>query len=120
MTPKNTMSPITTHILDLSSGRPARGVPVTLEFRTRKQAWKLLGKGKTDAHGRLKNLLPDRYRLEAGTYRLHFDVAAYFRAQRRESFFPEASVIFTVKNTRRHYHVPLLLSSYGYSTYRGS
>ena len=114
------MRDITTHVLDLSSGWPAKGVPVTLEFRTRNGTWEILGKSKTDADGRVKNLLPEGHRLKAGTYRLHFAVAAYSRARKRDSFFPEASVIFVVKNTARRYHVPLLLSAYGYSTYRGS
>ena len=115
-----TMSPITTHVLDLASGRPAKGVPVTLEFRSGKKAWRVLGRGKTDADGRLKNLLTSSHRLKAGVYRLHFDLAVYSRGAARGCFFPEAAVVFTVKDTARHYHMPLLLSPYGYSTYRGS
>lgn len=114
------MSPITTHLLDLSSGKPASSVPVTLEIREGEQSWKLLGSGTTDADGRVKNLLPENSRLLPGTYRISFQVSRYFRAQKIESFFPEASIVFTVHDTAQHYHVPLLLSPHGYTTYRGS
>ncbi len=120
MTANSSMSPITTHVLDLASGKPAAGVPVTLAVRQGGQDWKTLGGGTTDADGRLKALLPQGFRLEAGTYRLQFNLAAYFRAQRMESFYPEASVVFTVHDTSQNYHVPLLLSPHGYTTYRGS
>ncbi len=114
------MSAITTHVLDTSKGRPAAGVPVVLEFRGAGHDWKVLGRGHTDADGRLKNLLPAGGRLEPGTYRLTFDAAAYFRAQNLESFYPEVSLAFAVRDAAQHYHVPLLLSPYGYTTYRGS
>ncbi|HXN25007.1 MAG TPA: hydroxyisourate hydrolase [Candidatus Dormibacteraeota bacterium] len=114
------MSAITSHVLDLSLGKPASGVFVTLELRNTNQNWKVLGSGKTDADGRVKNLLADEFRLESGTYRIHFDVAEYFRAQNVESFYPEASVVFTVRDSTQHYHVPLLLSPHGYTTYRGN
>ncbi len=114
------MSRITTHILDLSSGQPARAVDVTLELLAKKRRWILVGKGKTDADGRLKTLLPEGSRLKTGTYRLNFAIAAYFRAQKRDCFFPVASVVFNVRNATQHYHLPLLVSPYGYSTYRGS
>ena len=114
------MSPITTHVLDLASGRPAKGVPVTLEIRLGKKAWRILGRGKTDADGRLKNLITAGRRLKGGVYRLHFDLARYSRSAGRNCFFPEASIVFAIKDTARHYHVPLLLSPYGYATYRGS
>ena len=114
------MNPITTHILDLSNGKPAEGVPVTLAIRQGGQDWKTLGGGTTDADGRLKTLLPQGLRLEAGTYRLQFNLAAYFRAQKVETFYPEASIVFTVHDASQNYHVPLLLSPHGYTTYRGS
>ncbi len=114
------MSAITTHVLDLASGKPAAGVPVTLAARRGEQDWKILGKGTTDADGRLKTLLPEGARVEPGTYRLQFDLVAYFRTKGTESFYPEASVVFTVRDTSLHYHVPLLLSPHGYITYRGS
>ncbi len=114
------MSAITTHVLDTSKGRPASGVPVVLEIRSAGDDWRVLGRGKTDGDGRLVSLLPAGSHLEAGTYRLNFDAAAYFRAQNVESFYPEVSVIFTIRDAAQHYHVPLLLSPYGYTTYRGS
>lgn len=114
------MSSITTHILDLSSGKPAGKVPVTLEIHEGKQGWRPLGSGDTDQDGRVKNLLAENFRLIPGTYRLSFQVSRYFRAQKIESFFPEISVVFTVSDTLQHYHVPLLLSPHGYTTYRGS
>jgi 5-hydroxyisourate hydrolase len=113
-------NPITTHVLDLSSGRPANGVPVILEFRDEKGDWRLLGQGATDANGRLKSLLPDGFRLEMGTYRLQFDLSGYYRAKKMESLYPEASVVFTVRDAGEHYHLPLLLTPHGYTTYRGS
>jgi 5-hydroxyisourate hydrolase len=114
------MSPITTHVLDTARGRPAASVPVILEFRAGETGWKQLGHGKTDADGRAKELLPTGARLEAGTYRLRFDAAVYFRAQGIESFHPEIVVEFLVREAARHYHVPLLMSPYSYTTYRGS
>lgn len=114
------MSAITTHVLDMSNGRPASGVPVVLESRSAGNEWRTLGRGKTDADGRLANLLPARSPLEPGTYRLIFDVATYFRARNAESFYPEVAVVFTIRDATQHYHVPLLLNPYGYTTYRGS
>ncbi len=114
------MSPITTHVLDTTKGRPANGVSVVLEFRSAGNNWKLLGRGKTDADGRLSSLLPAGSRLEKGTYRLTFEVSAYFRAQNVESFYPEVSMVFAVRDATQHYHIPLLLSPYGCTIYRGS
>ncbi len=114
------MGAITTHILDTARGRPADSVPVLLEVHSATQGWKALARGHTDSDGRVQNLLPSGARLELGTYRLTFDVAAYFRAQGLESFFPEVSLVFAVRDAAQHYHVPLLLSPYGYTTYRGS
>jgi 5-hydroxyisourate hydrolase len=114
------MSAITTHVLDLSRGRPAGGVPVVLEIRSVEGDWQVIGQGRTDTDGRLKELLPDGAPLTAATYRLTFDTSAYFAAQRIESFYPEVKVVFSVRDASAHYHVPLLLSPFGYSTYRGS
>lgn len=110
-------SPITTHILDLERGVPAAGVTVRLERLG--DDWDLLGEGRTDDDGRASNLMGDRA-LEAGTYRLTFAVGPYHEAHLGRAFFPEVSVTFLVAETDRHYHVPLLLSPFGYSTYRGS
>ncbi len=114
------MSAITTHVLDTARGRPASGVPVLLEMRRQDGAWSTLGRGSTDADGRLRDLLSAEHALQAGSYRLTFDTAAYFRAQGLEGFYAEVTVAFEVRDTAQHYHVPLLLSPYGYSTYRGS
>ena len=113
------MSAITTHILDLAHGRPAANVAVTLELQS-DQGWQVLGQGTTDADGRLKSLLPDDFTFAAGVYRLTFATGAYFAARNIESFYPQVSISFIVRDAAEHYHVPLLLSPFGYSTYRGS
>lgn len=113
------MSAITTHILDTARGRPASGVPVVLEVEAA-GSWREIGRGETDADGRLKDLLPADFKLAAGSYRLTFDTSRYFNAQKTESFYQTVTVTFIVTDAAQHYHVPLLLSPYGYSTYRGS
>ncbi len=113
------MSPITTHILDVSRGCTAEGVAVTLEYRE-DGAWSLLGQRKTDSDGRVRDLLSEGAELRAGIYRLTFDTGGYFQKQSLESFYPTVVISFSVKDTSQHYHVPLLLSPFGYSTYRGS
>ena len=114
------MSAITTHILDTSRGRPASGVRVVLELRSADDDWKEIGRGVTDADGRLKGLLPAGATLAEATYRLTFDTEGYFSSQNIESFYPEVIIVFSVRDRSEHYHVPLLLNPYGYSTYRGS
>jgi 5-hydroxyisourate hydrolase len=114
------MSKITTHILDLAQGRPAAGVPVTLEFQTNLSLWEPIAAAQTDNDGRIRNWLASEYSLKAGTYRIRFDTGAYFAARNQNFFFPEVMVVFAVQDTTQHYHVPLLLSPFGYSTYRGS
>ena len=111
------MSHVTTHVLDTASGKPAPGVPVTLS-RLDGAGWVRLAGGTTDADGRIKELGPER--LPAGTYRLAFDTGAYFAARSAETFFPEVTITFGVAAAEPHYHVPLLLSPFAYSTYRGS
>jgi len=112
-------SPITTHVLDTARGRPADGVGVLLEARSGSDSWSELARGVTDADGRLRELLPGG-RLPPGIYRLTFDTGAYFRARGVQCFYPSVAVVFEVKDADEHHHVPLLLSPYGYSTYRGS
>jgi 5-hydroxyisourate hydrolase len=114
------MSPITTHILDTSCGRPARGVVVILERQAPGDSWTELAHGVTNDDGRCAGLLPDATPLHAGIYRLRFATAAYFVARGVRTFYPEVQVNFQVEDAGAHYHVPLLLSPYGYSTYRGS
>jgi 5-hydroxyisourate hydrolase len=113
------MSGITTHVLDTSRGRPAAGVPVTLEVKL-DDGWRVVGRGATDADGRLRDLLPGDFQLTEGDYRLTFDAGAYLSASGAEGFYTEVVVSFVVRDAATHYHVPLLLSPYGYSTYRGS
>lgn len=112
------MKSISTHVLDVARGKPAHDVPVHLE-RQEGSTFTSLKCGKTDADGRVKDLVPEG-QLTAGTYRLTFDTAAYFGAQGIDGFYPEAAILFVVKDAEAHYHVPLLLSPFGYSTYRGS
>ncbi len=110
-------SPITSHILDTASGQPAAGVAVLLEFHA-KDAWKEVGRERTNDDGRAVELLAGP--LTPGTYRLTFETGDYFRSQGGESFHPSVSVTFGVATADEHYHVPLLISPFGYTTYRGS
>jgi 5-hydroxyisourate hydrolase len=114
------MSKITTHILDTSRGRPASGVAVALEIQSGERNWELLGRGETDADGRVRDLLPQGHALIPGRYRLRFDTGSYFATHSSEGFYPEVFITFIVRDATEHYHVPLLLNPYGYSTYRGS
>jgi 5-hydroxyisourate hydrolase len=114
------MSPITTHVLDLSSGRPAKGVAVALAFRTGDDRWEDLALGVTDADGRIGDLLPEGATLAVGVYRLQFETHDYFLERGLRAFHPSVVVNFLVDDPSDHFHVPLLLSPFGYSTYRGS
>jgi 5-hydroxyisourate hydrolase len=107
-------SPITTHVLDTALGRPAAGVEIRL-FRGAAE----LARGTTNDDGRIADLLAPGT-LEAGTHRLTFATGPYFAATGRPVFYPEVSIEFTVAAPGEHYHIPLLLSPFGYSTYRGS
>ena len=110
---------ITTHVLDIAQGTPAAGVTVILEIR-QADGWSPVGRGTTDGDGRLTTLMGAR-ELMPGTYCLTFDLGDYHKAQGLTApFFPEAKVTFSVRDTGRHYHVPLLISPFGYSTYRGT
>jgi len=113
------MSGISTHVLDTSIGRPAAGVPVTLEALSG-AGFVGISRGATDANGRIAQLLPAGTALAPGFYRLNFDTAAYFDARGVAWFFPHVAIVFGVADAAQHYHVPLLLSPFGYSTYRGS
>lgn len=114
------MSAITTHVLDTSLGRPAAGLSVLLERVSGEGSPAELARGSTDADGRLRDLLPEGERPEPGVYRLTFHTGAYFRERGVRGFYPEVSILFEVQDPGEHHHVPLLLSPYGYSTYRGS
>ncbi len=113
-------SPITTHVLDTMQGKPAVGVPIALEHLDSSGKWVELARGTTDSDGRIKNLLPNGRLLASGTYRMNFETAAYFEASGIKGFYPSVPVIFELQQPGEHYHIPLLLSPYGYSTYRGS
>jgi 5-hydroxyisourate hydrolase len=113
------MSAITTHVLDTSRGRPAAGVPVELEA-TDGASWRRVGRGVTDDDGRLRSLMPPAGVLEPGVYRLTFDTGGYFRTVNAAAFYPRVIVEFTVVDGESHYHVPLLLNPFGYTTYRGT
>lgn len=111
---------ITTHVLDTSLGAPAANVAVVLEWLDAYGAGHPIGSARTDTDGRARDLLSPDVSLEPGRYRLTFDVAAYYTATRRETFYPQVTVTFEVRDATQHYHVPLLVSPFGYSTYRGS
>jgi 5-hydroxyisourate hydrolase len=111
------MSTLSTHVLDAASGLPAAGMRVTLERRDG-DGWQPLGEGMTDDDGRVRDLAPGG--LGSGVHRLVFATGDWFAASGRTGFYPEVPVVFDVTGTGRHYHVPLLLSPYAYSTYRGS
>lgn len=108
------MSSLSTHVLDTSIGKPAQGVAVSLESLT----GEALGSGTTDADGRVGAIGPER--LDAGSYRLTFASGDYFAASGTTGFYPEVVIAFTIDDPDQHYHVPVLLNPYGYSTYRGS
>lgn len=113
------MSSITTHILDTARGVPAADVSVVLHL-LEKGGSREIGAGRTDQDGRLRSLIALPQELQRGTYRLTFDVGDYFRRQGVASFYAEVVISFVVGDPAAHYHVPLLLSPFGYSTYRGS
>ena len=112
------MTRLSTHVLDVSQGRPAAGVSVVLEMDV-SGSWKTLAHASTNSDGRLANLL-DETKLTCGSYRLLFDVGSYFRQAKIKSFYTIVPVQFEVEDPAQQYHVPLLLSPFGYSTYRGS
>ena len=111
------MSPITTHILDTHRGLPADRVPVQL-FQKKDNAFVLLAEGVTDDDGRIRDLLSEP--LEKGVYQMHFDTGSYHERLGIEGFYPEAVITFRVFDPKQHHHIPLLLSPFAYSTYRGS
>ena len=110
---------ISTHVLDTAKGAPARGVRITLERQVGTD-WELVSDNETDIDGRVKSLVPADFAITPNSYRLRFDTHGYARKNHFECFFPEVTIVFDVKDSSQHYHVPLLLSPFGYSTYRGS
>ncbi len=114
------MSQITTHVLDTSIGRPAAGIPVRLERKTHSAGWQVLAEAFTDVDGRVKDLLRSGDPFLPGHYRLTFETGAYFLLRNIEGLFPQITISFSVKDAQQHYHIPVLLSPYGYTTCRGS
>lgn len=112
------MSQITTHILDTSLGKPASGVSIQLQSLDG-QDWNTIGKGKTNKDGRVPDLLSPGTMVSPGTYRMVFETAAYFQQLELKTFYPDIKIEFLVSD-QSHYHIPLLLNPFGYSTYRGS
>lgn len=114
------MNRISTHVLDTSLGKPAAGLPVRLERRDELSKWTALGATRTDQDGRCSRLLPDDSLLPAGRYRLVFDTESYFVDKKVASLYPVVEVTFEVREGESHFHIPLLLSPNGYTTYRGT
>ena len=114
------MKRVSTHVLDVAQGQPARDVAVRLEKRETSGNWVALGSARTDADGRCPQLLPSEDALRGGLYRLSFDTASYHRAHNVDGFYPVVEVTFQVHEGESQFHIPLLLSPHGYTTYRGS
>jgi 5-hydroxyisourate hydrolase len=114
------MSPITSHVLDTARGKPAPGIAVVIEIGQGVDRWKELARGVTDGDGRIAQFTPAFGPLEQGVYRLRFFTAAYFTGIGVHGFFPHVDVMVQIDEPAQHYHIPLLLSPFGYTTYRGS
>lgn len=112
-------NPLSVHVLNLQDGLPSAGVQVTLEQQTG-TTWSQLNSGTTNEQGRIPALYPEGKKLEKGTYRVTFKTGDWFRSHNASTFFPQVPVMFTVDGAVAHYHIPLLLSPYGFSTYRGN
>jgi 5-hydroxyisourate hydrolase len=110
---------ISTHVLDITTGKPGDGIEVLLQYQTT-SGWKELGRELTSNDGRATNLGVNCETLKPGIYQLHFGTEAYWKRKKISSFFPFVVISFEVTESSAHYHVPLLLSPFGYSTYRGS
>jgi len=118
------MSQITSHVLDTSRGKPAEGITISLfELNVSSKSegeWSLLAEGKTNSDGRVPDLLAQERFLPAGNYRVHFAISDYFSALNEQAFYPYVDIVFNISGDGDHYHIPLLLTAFGYSTYRGS
>ncbi|XP_057367662.1 5-hydroxyisourate hydrolase-like [Daphnia carinata] len=112
-------SPLTTHVLNTATGKPANGMQIMLHRMKSDSSWEILRQGKTNEDGRLPGLL-SKDEFSAGMYKMFFDTSSYFKEMHIDTFYPYVEVIFNILNTNEHYHVPLLVSPFGYSTYRGS
>jgi 5-hydroxyisourate hydrolase len=114
------MNGISTHILDIAVGKPAKDVSVRLEKQNTSADWRLLTSARTDQDGRCAQLLPEGEDLSAGIYRLSFDAGSYYALQKIDALYPVVEVTFLARDGESHFHIPLLLSPNGYTTYRGS
>lgn len=112
------MSQLTTHILDTTKGKPAQGVTIVV-YQYRDNAWVKMTGGVTNTDGRIPDLLEKNAILDYGIYKIRFETKEYFDRQGIAAFYPFVEIVFEI-NTKEHYHVPLLLNPFGYSTYRGS
>ncbi len=111
-------SPITSHVLNTATGKPAQGICISL-FQQVNDAWQPIHHGITNDDGRVTDLLPADEALKAGTYKLTFSLTEYFAKENTPCFYPTADIVFNA-DANEHYHIPLLVSPFGYSTYRGS
>lgn len=112
-------NPVSVHVLDLQTGQPSAGISVTIE-RREDAHWVPLAEAVTDTDGRVEALYPAGTPLQQGEYRLTFQTGAWFKARHTETLYPVVQIVMAIDGSAGHYHVPLLLSPYGYSTYRGS
>ncbi len=112
------MSQITTHILDTATGKPVTGVTIIL-YQQQNGKWKAIGKGVTNEDGRVTDLLAKDFVVPLGNYKMKFETKEYFDKQFIQAFYPYIEIVFEIKNIE-HYHIPLLLNAFGYTTYRGS
>lgn len=112
-------NPLSVHVLNLETGLPSADVAVVLEAQ-QGEKWVKLNEGKTNSDGRIGELYPKDKTLQKGIYKVTFKTGEWFKAKNQRSFFPEVPVVFVIDGQVDHYHIPLLLSSYGYSTYRGN
>ncbi len=112
------MITITTHVLDTSSGKPASGIDIKLYLR-KNEIWEFVAEGKTNDNGRIGDLIKSDVNLDAGIYKMKFETGSYFEERKVKCFYPFVEIIFELIEAE-HYHIPLLLSPYGYTTYRGS
>ena len=113
------MSQITTHVLDTSKGKPAEGITITLQAPCGEDQWENITSGTTNHDGRIPDFLNEHQVIEPGIYRMLFNTKAYFEKNNTKGFYPYVPIVFEITDTE-HYHIPLLLNPYGYSTYRGS
>lgn len=112
-------NPLSVHVLNQETGLPSANIAVTLEAQ-QGEKWVKLNEAETDQNGRIKELYPKDTNLQKGIYKVTFKTGDWFKANNQRTFFPEVPVVFMIDGALEHYHIPLLLSSYGYSTYRGN